>query len=100
MIFGQLMRILLPLLFIAANSQAQSVLGKWKTIDDNTHEERSIVEVFERSGKVYGKVTKLFTKAGEDPDPICDKCPEDDARFNKKIIGLEIIQDMTWTEKT
>jgi uncharacterized protein (DUF2147 family) len=89
------MRILfLPLLFVAWTGQTQSILGKWKTIDDHTKEERSVVEIFERSGKVYGRITRLFTKAGEDPDPVCDKCPEDDSRFRKKIIGMEIIREM------
>ncbi len=74
---------------------AQSVLGKWKTIDDETGDPKSIVEIYEKNGKVYGKIIKLFRKPGEDPDPICDKCPREDERFNKKIIGMEILRDMT-----
>ena len=53
---------------------------------------KSIIEIFERNGKVYGKIVKIFTKV--DPDPICEKCPEDDPRYGKKIIGMEIIRDM------
>jgi len=52
------------------------------------------VEIFDRGGKIYGKVIKIFPKAGDDPDPVCDECPEDDARHKKKIIGMEIIKDM------
>src|SRR5690349_20625831 len=90
------MRLLLIVLpFIASAGLAQTtIVGKWKTIDDNSGEERSLVEIFDRVGKVYGKVIKIFPKPGDDPDPVCDKCPDDDARYNKKVIGMEIIKDM------
>jgi uncharacterized protein (DUF2147 family) len=74
-----------------------SVIGKWKTVDESTGEEKSIIEIFERNGKVYGKIVKIFTP--EDPDPVCDKCPEDDSRYKKKIIGMEIIKNMQKGEK-
>ena len=80
-------------LILPLGSFAQ-VTGQWKTIDDNTGEEKSIVELYEKSGKVYGKIVKLFRKPGEDADPVCDECPEDDSRYKKKIIGMEIIKDM------
>ncbi len=76
-------------------SQAQdskSIVGKWKTIDDETGKEKSVVEIFKKSdGKYYGKIIKLFRKAGEDPDPVCDKCDEDDPRYMKKLVGMEIL---------
>ena len=72
----------------------QSIIGRWTTIDDNSGEEKSIVEIVEKGGKIYGKVVKIFIKPGEDPDPVCDECPEEDSRYNKKIIGMEIIRDM------
>ncbi|MEI9920024.1 MAG: DUF2147 domain-containing protein [Bacteroidota bacterium] len=73
---------------------AQNVAGKWKTIDDETGDERSIVDIFEKNGKVYGKVVKLFRAPNEDPDPVCNECDDSDDRFNKKIIGMEILRDM------
>jgi uncharacterized protein (DUF2147 family) len=81
------------LLFVIPVS-GQELVGKWKTIDDNSGEERSVVEVFERNGKYFGRIVKLFRKGGEDPDPVCDDCDEDDPRFKKKIIGMEIIEGM------
>lgn len=76
-------------------ARAQDVVGKWKTIDDETGEPRSIVEIFEKDGKVYGKVVKLLRSPEEDPDPVCKDCDEDDDRYNKKVIGMEIIRGMT-----
>ncbi len=81
--------------FLCLPTFAQSAIGKWKTIDDNTGEPRSVVEVFERSGKVYGKIIKLFRKPGEDTDPLCDECESDDPRYLKKIIGMEIMDGLT-----
>lgn len=88
--------IILAVSCISAVASAQnSIVGKWKSVDDNTEDPRSIVEILEREGKIYGKIIKLFPKPEEDPDPICDKCDPEDARFNKKIIGMEIIMEMT-----
>jgi uncharacterized protein (DUF2147 family) len=87
------MKLIFPLLFWAFLANAQSsVLGKWKTVDEETGEEKSVIEIFERNGKVFGKIVKIFTQ--EDPDPICEACPEDDPRYRKKVIGMEIIQNM------
>lgn len=79
---------------IFSYSQAQSVLGNWKTIDDETNEAKSIVEISERNGKIYGKIVKLFRNPDEDPDPLCTECPSDDSRYNQKVLGMEIIRNM------
>ena len=79
---------------VSLGLHAQTVLGKWKSIDDETNEPKSIVEIYERNGKVFGKIIKLFRKPNEDQDPICSECNEDDPRFKKKVIGMEIMKDM------
>jgi uncharacterized protein (DUF2147 family) len=76
------------------SSEAQNIMGKWKTIDDATGDPKSIVDIYEKDGKVYGKIVQLYRKPGEDPDPICDKCPTEDERYGKKVIGMEILRDM------
>lgn len=80
-----------------ASAQAQSIVGKWKTIDDETGKPKSVVEIFEKNGKIYGKIIQLFREPGEDPDPICDKCTDD--RKNKKVIGMEIIRELVQSGK-
>ena len=84
----------LSLLLITQVGISQSVLGKWKTIDDETGKPRSIVEIFERDGKVHGKIIKLFREPQEDQDPVCTGCDDDDPRYKKKIIGMEILTGM------
>jgi uncharacterized protein (DUF2147 family) len=83
--------LLVPLLFLTLSVHSQSIFGKWKTIDDESGVEKSIVEIFEKEGKVYGKIVRIFPAPGDDPDPVCEECDEDDARYKKKIIGMEII---------
>jgi uncharacterized protein (DUF2147 family) len=87
---------LLLVLFTQFDTLAQNgVVGKWKSIDDESNKPKSIVEISEKNGKIYGKIIKLYRGKSEDPDPICDKCAEDDDRFKKKIIGMEIIKGLS-----
>lgn len=85
--------------FAVAPAYTQSIIGKWKTIDDETLEAKSIVEIFAHNGKVYGKIIKLFRGPDEDQDPVCSECPEDDPRYNKKVLGMEIIKEMVRDEQ-
>ncbi len=82
--------VLIPALGFSQNT----IFGKWITIDDETGKKKSVVEIYQKDGKVYGKILKLFRSPDQDPDPLCTKCPEDDSRFNQKIIGMEILKDM------
>ncbi|CAA7194039.1 DUF2147 domain-containing protein [Chryseobacterium potabilaquae] len=64
--------------------------GKWKTIDDETKQAKSIVEIYKKSdGKFYGKVSQLLIKPA---DPNCTVCKDD--RKGKPILGLEIIRGL------
>jgi uncharacterized protein (DUF2147 family) len=83
--------LLLPFLFLAMPSHAQTISGKWKTIDDETGDQRSIVEIFESGGRFYGRVIRIFPKPGENPDPVCESCEDDDPRKGKKVIGMQIL---------
>ncbi len=82
----------LTLFFYANSGLAQAITGQWKTIDDETGKPKSMVEIYIKDGKAYGKIVKLFREPGEDPDPVCEECT--DYRKNKKIIGMTIITDM------
>lgn len=72
----------------------EDILGKWHTIDDETSEVKSVVDIYDDGGKILGKIVKIFPDEGEDPDPVCDKCDKDDSRYNQKIIGMVIMTGM------
>ncbi|MFY0601226.1 MAG: DUF2147 domain-containing protein [Cyclobacteriaceae bacterium] len=90
--------LILALSLITIETFAQSVVGKWKTIDDNTGKARSIVEIYEKDARYFGKIVKIYFEPGDDTDPICDLCSDD--RKDQKIIGMEIIRDMKFNAKT
>lgn len=79
-------------LIASIHLQGQSIYGQWKTIDDETGEAKSIVEIYEESGKIYGKIIRLFRKPNEVQDPICNKCEDD--RKDQRIVGMTILRDM------
>lgn len=81
---------LLALLVGAVSVNAQSVVGKWKTFDDETGDAKSIVEVTEKDGKIYGKVVEILNAAKKDAK--CEKCPDTDK--GKPVLGLVIIKGL------
>lgn len=82
--------LLLSMVLIAFSAQSQSVLGKWKTIDDATGDAKSIVEITERDGKIYGKVVQILNPAMKDLK--CKDCSGDDK--DKPVLGIEVIKGL------
>jgi len=73
------------------NTYSQSIFGKWKTIDDETGNEKSIVEIYQKDGKAYAKIIQLLEKGKE--DKVCDKCKG--SNKNKPIKGMVIINGLS-----
>lgn len=73
-------------------AEAASPVGVWTTIDDETDAPRSIVEITEVNGELQGRVTKIFYRPDEKPDPVCDKC--DGARKDQPVIGMTFLWGM------
>lgn len=87
-------RAIFTFLFIAVAgimSVSAQVTGKWKTIDDETGKEKSIVEIYEQNGKIYGKVVEILNPAKKDAK--CTKCKGADK--DKPILNLVIIKGLT-----
>jgi hypothetical protein len=59
----------IPMIFHAQHNQ---VIGKWKTIDDVTGKEIAIIEIYEKAGKIYGKVHDIFD--AESKKKHCTNC--------------------------
>ncbi|NJL14670.1 MAG: DUF2147 domain-containing protein [Microscillaceae bacterium] len=71
----------------------QSILGEWKTIDDETGQPKSIVKIYKaQNGMVYGKITKLLDLS-QGENPLCKLCP--DERKNKPVLGMVIIRELS-----
>ncbi len=78
------------LVLITGPAVAQDVFGLWRTIDDNTGTAKSHVEIYEKNGKVYGKVKAIMNP--EKQDVVCDNC--EGADKDKPVIGLVIIREL------
>ena len=80
------------LLVLTGSAFAQaSPVGLWKTIDDNTKKERSLIRVSEAGGVFTGKIEKRLD-ADAKPTDICDQCTDD--RKNQPILGLTLIRNV------
>lgn len=75
------------LIFVWAGAAgaAEVIDGVWKTIDDETGEPKSLVQIYEYEGKRYGRVIKLF----KNPDTLAKG-----VKGSPKIVGLDVIWDM------
>ncbi len=70
---------------------ADPAVGRWKTIDGDTGQAKSIVEISQNAdGSLSGRIVELLNPSR--PNPTCDKCKDD--RKNKPITGMEIIRGM------
>lgn len=68
---------------------AASAQGLWKTVDDETHQSRSIIRLWEEGGRLKGRVEKVFLRPGESMDDPCLKCPP--PFKGKPSLGMEIL---------
>ena len=74
-----------------ATLAADPAVGRWKTIDGDTGQAKSIVEISQNAdGSLSGRIVELLNPSR--PNPTCDKCKDD--RKNKPITGMEIIRGM------
>ncbi len=88
------MKLCLFMILLGLNSvSAQSIFGKWKTVDDNDIE-KSIVEIYEENGEVFGKVTRILKD--DERDKRCTECK--DEQKDQKIEGMVIIKNLTKDE--
>jgi uncharacterized protein (DUF2147 family) len=83
------------LLFIAVLTfglSAQSTdtpTGRWQTLDDETGETNSVIEIYEQDGKFFGRIVEILT---DNKDALCTKCSG--AKKNQPIKGLVIIENL------
>ncbi len=71
-------------------SAQQQIIGQWKTIDDTTGKPRSIVEIYKKGNKLFGKILKILDEA--ERNKLCVECKGSD--YNKPIEGMVIIKEL------
>ena len=84
------------LIHAAAFAQATPV-GLWKTIDDKTKKERTLIRIVDTGGTFSGKIEKRLDPDAK-PSDTCDKCADD--RKDQPIQGLQLIRGITKNAST
>jgi uncharacterized protein (DUF2147 family) len=73
---------------------AESLVGKWKTVDDKSGKVESEVQLYEEGGKLFGKIVGLTEPNDDNGKPkTCTKCTGADK--DKPIVGLVIVKDLS-----
>jgi len=65
-------------------------VGLWKTIDDESKQEKSLVRISESGGVLSAKIEKLLDPTKQDSK--CDKCS--DERKNQPVVGMAIVRNV------
>ncbi|MCP9236406.1 DUF2147 domain-containing protein [Lewinella sp. JB7] len=87
------MKILLLLvsscLSFVAFGQLESPVGRWKTIDEDTGQPKSIVEIYPEGDRYSGKIAEILT---DNRTAVCTECSG--SKHNRPILGMVIIEDL------
>ncbi len=83
----------LTLLTLAAGTAAAQMtpVGLWKTIDDESKKEKSLVRIVDNGGVVSGRIEKMLDPS-VDAKAVCEKCT--DERKGQPIVGLTILRNL------
>jgi uncharacterized protein (DUF2147 family) len=89
--------ILTLMLFLAllagGAAAAESLVGPWKTVDEKSGQARSVVEIYDQGGKLFGKIASLAEPTDAQGKPkTCTKCTGADK--DQPVVGLVIIKDL------
>jgi uncharacterized protein (DUF2147 family) len=76
---------------VSALAQSATPAGLWKTIDDNTNKEKSLVRIVETNGVYSARVEKIVDPDSP-KDAVCDKCT--DERKDKPVVGMTIMRNV------
>lgn len=78
----------LALLAFSLPALAQSPVGTWRTVDDNTGEAKSLVRIFESGGELVGEVVRLLPQGRR-----CEGCAA--PYTNSTLEGVRILSGFT-----
>jgi len=78
--------------FLIHSEEASKIIGKWRTIDDKTGKESSVVEIKAEGENIVGFVNQIFNAPDSGKGKLCDKCKGE--LHNKHTLGMKIIRNM------
>jgi uncharacterized protein (DUF2147 family) len=70
--------------------------GLWRTIDDKTGKERSVIRITESGGVYQGSIEQLLNRQpDDDPQGLCRKCEGE--RKDQPIVGMTVLWGLKQT---
>jgi uncharacterized protein (DUF2147 family) len=85
-----MLRIAFTIVFVSlAVASAFAQVGTWKTIDEETRQAKSYIEIYEKAGKLEGKIVKLLLVP---PEKKCGRCPG--PRKGQPLMGMVLLEGM------
>ena len=78
-------------LLTTISSNAQSIFGKWHSFDEETNKVESVIEIYQKNGKVYAKIIEITDPIRR--DATCLKCKG--KKKDKPILGMDILSGLT-----
>ena len=88
--------LIFPLATFAAKSDAY---GRWIT-EKGSNGNRIIVDIYEKNGKVYGKIHQLEQRFDDKGELRKDHKNPDASKRNRTLEGIDFVSDFTYNEKT
>lgn len=85
-----LLSFLVLMLFAVTGFAQSSPFGIWKSVDDESGEAKSYIELYEAEGLMYGKIKKLLQA---EQDATCDACKGN--KKGKPLLGMEVVTALT-----
>lgn len=80
---------LVPSIASYASAESTTPIGLWETVSDVTGEATGTVRISLEDGGLVGRIEELIRKPGEDPDPVCTKCPGE--KKDQPVQGMTIL---------
>ncbi len=90
--FTVLAALCVPFAAPASETGAPTPAGRWRTYDEKTAAEKSIVTIVSHDGVLSGSIEKVLEEQPDGKPPICEKCPGE--RANQPVEGMQILQDV------
>jgi uncharacterized protein (DUF2147 family) len=71
---------------VARAQPADSPIGLWRTIDDETKQAKALIRVLEQGGTLVGRIERILVGAA---DAVCEQCT--DHRKGQPVQGMTIL---------
>ncbi|TXD58097.1 DUF2147 domain-containing protein [Polaribacter sp. IC066] len=83
------------LLAFSASINAQTIFGKWNSRNEDTGKVDSVVEVYEKDGKAFARITEIMNP--DRKNAVCELCEGENK--NKPLLGLNILTGLEKDDK-